>query len=117
MENQPYDVVKRCMERAAIVVVPSRWQEPFGRTALEAFAGGAALITTGTGGLAEIADNDAIIEPDLSRQALGSALRKLIENDTLRESLSRRGRKRGKSLFDIRKVSKQLDDIYASHLE
>ncbi len=117
MENQPNNVVKRCMERAAIVVVPSRWQEPFGRTALEAFAGGAALITTGTGGLAEIVGDDAIIEPDLSRQALGSALQKLIENDALRESLSRRGRKRGESLFDIRKVSRRLDDIYANHLE
>ena len=60
-ENQPFEVVKRHMERAAIVVVPSRWQEPFGRTALEAFAGGAALITSGTGGLTEIVGDDAIV--------------------------------------------------------
>jgi len=117
MENQPFNIVKRCMERAAIVVVPSRWQEPFGRTAMEAFAGGAALITTGTGGLAEIAGNDAIVVPDLSRQALGSAMRMLIENSALRENNSRRGRKRGQRLFEIRDVSRQLDNIYASHLK
>lgn len=116
MENQPFEIVKRYMECAAIVVVPSRWQEPFGRTALEAFAGGAALITSGTGGLAEIAGDDAILEHDLSREALGAALRKLIENDTLRENLSRRGRKRGETLYDIRAVSSRLDEIYASKL-
>ena len=42
------------MARAAIVVVPSRWSEPFGLTALEALACGAALLCSPRGGLPEV---------------------------------------------------------------
>ena len=53
------------MSRAAIVVVPSRWPEPFGLTALEALACGAALAYAPRGGLPEIAGPAAIpINPD-----------------------------------------------------
>ncbi|MDT8870904.1 glycosyltransferase [Komagataeibacter rhaeticus] len=41
---RPHADVLAAMGRAAIVVVPSRWPEPFGMTALEAMAAGAALV-------------------------------------------------------------------------
>ena len=41
---RPHAEVLAAMARAAIVVVPSRWPEPFGLTALEAMACGAALV-------------------------------------------------------------------------
>jgi glycosyltransferase involved in cell wall biosynthesis len=42
---------------ARTVLVPSVWDEPFGRTAAEALAHGRPVITTGTGGLSEIVDD------------------------------------------------------------
>ena len=61
----PHDAVMEAMTRAAIVVMPSRWQEPFGLVALEAMACGAALITTRRGGLPEIGGDAALyVEPD-----------------------------------------------------
>ena len=39
--------------KASISVVPSRWQEPFGRTAMESAAFGCATITSKNGGLPE----------------------------------------------------------------
>ena len=47
LTNQPHSIVKSVYETAAIGLVPSVYPEPFGRTAIEAFAGGAALIVSG----------------------------------------------------------------------
>jgi glycosyltransferase involved in cell wall biosynthesis len=44
------------LARARAVIVPSVWEEPFGRAAAEALAYGRPVITSGTGGLAEIVD-------------------------------------------------------------
>ena len=41
------------LDQSAIAIVPSRWEEPFGRVAMEATACGCAKITSNTGGLSE----------------------------------------------------------------
>ena len=62
---RPHGEVLAAMARAAIVVVPSRWAEPFGLTALEALAAGAALIAAPRGALTEVAGEAALYaEPD-----------------------------------------------------
>ena len=63
------------MARAAIVVVPSRWQEPFGLTALEALACGAALICSRRGGLPEIGGDVAVYADPDDPRALADAIR------------------------------------------
>lgn len=61
----PNDVVLLAMQRAAIVVVPSRWSEPFGLVALEAMACGAALVCSPRGGLPEVAGETCLYaDPD-----------------------------------------------------
>ena len=42
------------MRRAGIVVVPSRWREPFGLVALQGAAAARPVVAFATGGLAEI---------------------------------------------------------------
>ena len=54
-----HDAIGEAFSNAAIALVPSVFQEPFGRTAIEAFAGGAALVTSMRGGLKEIAEGYA----------------------------------------------------------
>jgi len=62
---QPHGSVLAAMARAAIVVVPAKWQEPFGLTALEAMAGGGALLCSQRGGLADVTGEAAVpIDPD-----------------------------------------------------
>ena len=62
--NVPYGEVKAAWESAAVGMVLTTGPEPFGRTALEALASGAALITSGRGGLAEICGPCAVtVEP------------------------------------------------------
>ncbi len=87
----PHEAVLRAMAGASIVVVPSRWSEPFGMTALEALASGAPLIVSPRPGLLEVVGDAALLaEPD----ALASAMLRLAGDAALRSSLSERARLR-----------------------
>jgi glycosyltransferase involved in cell wall biosynthesis len=66
---------------ARAVVVPSVWEEPFGRTAAEAFAYGRPVITTGTGGLAEIVDETTGWTTGLDADAMAAALAEAAGSD------------------------------------
>jgi UDP-glucose:(glucosyl)LPS alpha-1,2-glucosyltransferase len=92
--NHP--AVLEAMSRAAIVVVPSRWQEPFGLTALEALASGAALIATPRGGLPEVAGEAALyVEPE-DVTGLAAAITRLARDPELRGRLAVAGRARAR---------------------
>ncbi len=98
---QPHHAVLAAMAQASIVVVPSRWPEPFGLTALEAMASGAALITSGRGGLAELAAGGAAMLVDPDRPGLlAEALRRLAADLPARMLLARAGRARAAD-FDL----------------
>jgi glycosyltransferase involved in cell wall biosynthesis len=49
-----HSLVLTYMKSAALVVIPSVWEEPFGRTALEAIVQGTPVVVTNRGGLPEI---------------------------------------------------------------
>ena len=65
--------------KSSISVVPSKWEEPFGRTAMESAAYGCATITSNNGGLRETFDNDLILKKNTS-QELFIEVDKLISN-------------------------------------
>jgi len=95
---------------AHIAVVPSVWNEPFGRTALEAMAYGAALISSGRGGLKEVTADAALTLSDLNAEALAKAIMTLAENATERERLQSAGRVRAEK-FSIAECTKLLDNV------
>jgi UDP-glucose:(glucosyl)LPS alpha-1,2-glucosyltransferase len=112
--RQHHDVLA-AMSRAAVVVMPSRWEEPFGLVALEAMASGAALICSPRGALREVADDAALfIDPD-SVPSVASAIRLLCSNEVRRAALAEAGRKRA-MLFDLDHVTGQLAGLRASIL-
>ena len=95
---QPAKVTKTLQSKAAISVVPSLWDEPFGLTGLEALAAGSALLTTDRGGIPEYAAGRAVIlelsgtERDNQdaeaafQNALARELHQLITEDGRREA-------------------------------
>ena len=96
----PHAAVLQAMARAAILVVPSRWQEPFGMIALEALACGTPLIVAPRPGLLEVVGDAALVaEPDVAG-SLASALMRLASDPSLRARLSRAGRARA-AMFDV----------------
>ncbi len=88
---RPHADVLAAMAQAAIVVVPSRWAEPFGLTALEALASGAALITSGQGGLREVAGEAAMFVPPGDAAATAAAILRLAGDDAVRAALASAG--------------------------
>ena len=91
---QPYPAVLEAMGRAAIVAVPSRWEEPFGLAALEAMACGAALVCSPRGGLPEVAGRAALYADPDQPGALARAFLDLAEDDSRRAALAAAGRRR-----------------------
>jgi glycosyltransferase involved in cell wall biosynthesis len=115
--NLPYAEVKAAWEKAAVAMVLTKTPEPFGRTALEALASGAALLTSGLGGLAEVHGPHAEVANPADSEGLAIRLASLLDSPDLREKLARAGRARVASLYDIRAVAKRMDDFIDEVLE
>lgn len=114
--NIPWSNIKDRYEQAAIALVPSRWREPFGRTALEAHAGGAALISSGTGGLREVSGRHALYVDPADTESFAEAIRQLIDNEPLRTELANGGARRARKRFSIEAVAATNDAFYESLL-
>ena len=109
--NLPHEEVKAAWERAAIGLALTKTPEPFGRTALEALAGGAALIASGLGGLAEVCGPCALTVDPTDANGLAAALGALMDAPDRRADLAHAGRERVEKLFDIRIVARRMDDF------
>ena len=83
----PMDEVRSLQEQAAIIACPSLWQEPMGKTALEALAAGGALLTTRRGGIPEAAEGRAHIVDDPSVDSFAAAIRRMVTDDAYRKAL------------------------------
>ena len=73
-------------KKSSIAVACSRWDEPFGRTSLEASANGCAVIITNKGGLPETVTNAKILKT-LNSKTLSNQIELLIKNNKIRKKL------------------------------
>ena len=80
---QHHDKVLKIFKDTSIAVACSRWEEPFGRTSLEAASRGCAVIISNRGGLPETITNGIIIR-NLNVTNIYSAIKKLISNSKYR---------------------------------
>jgi glycosyltransferase involved in cell wall biosynthesis len=85
----PHPLAIEALRRSLFTVAPSLWPEPFGIVALEASAAGKPVVASNIGGLRDIVvdgETGLLIPPD-DRVALVEAMRRLIDDDGLRERL------------------------------
>jgi len=75
-------------KKSSISVVPSTWDEPFGRTAMESSDMGNALITSGRGGLKETSLNPIILKK-INSKSIENEIQKLIRNTVLLKKIQR----------------------------
>lgn len=113
---QPHATVLDVLQRASIAVVPSRWAEPFGLAALEAMATGAALVHTGTGGLAELVGDAGVRVTPGDALELGLAVAEIARNPARRQALSEAGVTRA-ALFAMDRVAARVDAWRAGLLD
>ncbi|GGB60288.1 hypothetical protein GCM10011505_46290 [Tistrella bauzanensis] len=105
-----YDQVLGLYGRAAMAVVPSVWDEPFGRTAVEALAMGCPLIAADRGGLRDIVHGAGLTLNPATADTLAAAIGALADDPARREAMARNGRAHLDRLgYDIRAVVAGMD--------
>ena len=80
------------LKEVSISVVPSKWDEPFGRSSLEAASRGSALIISNSGGLKETT-KDALVIENVTEDILYKKIKFLIDNKNYRKKLQKRAYK------------------------
>ena len=99
------------LKKVSISVVPSRWDEPFGRSSLEASSRGCALIISNKGGLTETT-KDALILKNVDEINIYKEIKKLIVNNNLRLKLQKNTYKN--FFLSNSYVSKLIDNLRIS---
>jgi glycosyltransferase involved in cell wall biosynthesis len=100
------------LKEVAISVVPSKWDEPFGRSSMEAASRGSALIISNSGGLSETTKNSLVIK-NVTVDNLYKKIKYLIDNKQYRKKLQQSAHK---NFILTNKHSSNLFDTLRSSL-
>ena len=112
----PNDKIIKELEKSSICVVPSVWNEPFGRVLLESINAGVATITSVNGGLKEIANHFNVIKmKNIDKKTIYNAVKKLIMSKNEIAYLSKN--KISSSPFTLKKIANKLDLLRKESLE
>tara|TARA_X000001036_G_C20629788_1_gene786657 strand:- start:256 stop:1644 length:1389 start_codon:yes stop_codon:yes gene_type:complete len=105
--------VLKIFERTSIAVACSRWEEPFGRTSLEASSKGCSVIISNRGGLPETITNGIILKK-LNSKELYKSIDFLIKNVSFRKKLQTLS---AKNFYLTHKFISDKIDEYRKNLE
>ncbi|WP_162236915.1 glycosyltransferase [Agreia sp. Leaf283] len=109
------DGAMRLMSDSRVVVVPSQWEEPFGRVAAEALATGAIPMVSRYGGLPEIVspvDARLVIDSD-DPQTWADEIHELLSADpSVLDSMSASSVERWNASFSSRASAAHLQGVY-----
>ncbi|MCF7741385.1 MAG: glycosyltransferase family 4 protein [Candidatus Marinimicrobia bacterium] len=122
---QKYNLEKRvCLEgwksnvdeyysKSDLLIVPSRWQEPFGLIGMEAFAHQLPVVGFDVGGISEWLhdeENGYLVEPGDSK-AMAQKIDKLISNPELRKKMGQTGFELVKTEYNQKKFVERFNKL------
>lgn len=110
----PPDEVPEIMNRASMVVVPSRWEEPFCLVALQAAQMERPVVAARTGGIPEIVQDKktGLLFGKENVKDLTEKILFLIQNPNRAVDMGKTAKKRAETDFSIRRISRQYDSLY-----
>ena len=110
--ERPHHEVLGLLARARAAIVPSTWDEPFGRVAMEALGCGTPVIVSSRGGLAEIPDRDSglVVDPG-DRMGMARAVSAVLTDRRWAGSARRAARARFDAEFSPDAVATQLERL------
>lgn len=82
-----------------VVVMPSLWEETAGLAAMEQMMRGRLVIASKIGGLAEVVENTGLTFPAGNTEALAEAMKSVLRDPAIIETLGRKARDRARLLF------------------
>ncbi len=116
LKSVSYDDMPKMYQEADIFVAPSKptktWEEQYCTVLLEAQATGLPIVTTNTGGIPENVGDAGIVVPPGDVDAIIKAVRRFIDEPTLRVTYSKKARERAVRVHDIALGAKKLDLLY-----
>ena len=101
-----HDKVLEFLKQVSISVVCSRWEEPFGRTSLEAASRGCAVIISNRGGLPETSSASIILKR-LSSDEIYKEIKRLITKQSLLRKIQKKNYEH--FVFDHQYISNLID--------
>ncbi len=102
--------LRKAYRVADVLLFPSHY-EGFGFPVLEAMASGLPVITSGAGGLAEVAGDAAVVVGQREPASYVAAVKRLIGNDGWRESLKHKGLERARRFRWI-ETARKTAEVY-----
>jgi glycosyltransferase involved in cell wall biosynthesis len=94
-----HDMLLKEMSRAALVVVPSNWEEPFGRVAIESLAVGTPVLSSNRGALPEVVGDAGLSLALSDEDEWGRAIERLT-GSIAQKALRVVARQRFETMFD-----------------
>lgn len=88
----PTGPIDEILAGASLVLVPSQWEEPFGRVAWEAHARGIPVLASAAGGLAEQVPPDMLLSPRDDASAWTAAIDRLLGDERVWRTAASRAR-------------------------
>ncbi len=102
------------LAQASLVIMPSRWQEPFGLVAVEAALQARPMLAAAVGGLREAVEDDVTgrLVPGDDPEALARAAIAMLSDRAALAVMGERGRERAVRLFSMDAAVRALDALY-----
>ena len=100
------------------VFVAPAWREGFGLAIVEAMAAGVPVVASDAGGPAEIIENgkSGLLVPAGDVQAVENSLRALLKDQSVRQQIADRARRRAAERYNFKRVATQVEEIYVRAL-
>ncbi len=107
--------IPELINRASLVLVPSRWEEPFGLVALEAAQMGRPVVATDVGGLGEVVAHGetGLLVPREDPAAMAEAIVTLLADPERMQAMGQAGRERAATMFAFERMVDAYDALYA----
>lgn len=115
--RQESENVAKILRAADIFVLASLW-EGLPNAVLEAMATGLPVVATATGGVPELIrdEKEGLLVPPKDPDALAAAVRRLVSDIQLRQTLGGNARVRAQKSFSLEEMTAQTEKIYLSLL-
>jgi len=110
----PPESVPALINRCTLMVVPSRWEEPFGFVALEAALMARPVVASRAGGLPEVVvhDRTGLLVEKEDAAALAAAVERLLARPEWAAEMGRAARSRALEAFSLERLVDSYDALY-----
>jgi glycosyltransferase involved in cell wall biosynthesis len=109
----PPEQVREQFDTARVIVQPSLWEEPFGRTVLEAYARSRPVVASDIGGLRDLVTQETgILVPPGNALALAQALRRFLQSEPSAAACGAAGRLRVEREFTVTRIAERYESFY-----